>query len=283
MKTVTIPAAFRPHYLAQVLASLRRNDCSGYELFVAVEPTPQVDETLRLLEAVDWMPVQVVRNPVLLGVRSNPYQLMQRAFEAGSILNVFLEEDVVIAPDAVRMANWYVETQGDQEWLCLNFLNYRSMGSNRDPLALFSSSGFNGLGLCIMRRAWEDWFSQEWFNEERVARIYPGRYGWDWSLGAVVAELKLRTLTPLLSRANHIGREGGVHCSPEYHDRTFGNLAVNADACPGAYKILAQDPPSLVPDPSTQLSSRDAPTYAKGQERNRVSRRSRPKPLQEGL
>jgi hypothetical protein len=166
---------------------------------------------------------------------------MSRAFDAGSIMNVYLEEDVVVAPDILRMANWYLTTQDETKWLSLNLLNYNSSPS--DALGLIPSKQFNALGLVIRVHAWRTWFKNYWLDDSVVKRVYgehPHRAGWDWSMNAVLEEQNLRTLTPVLSRSNHIGREDGVHASPEFHDRTFGNLVVAGKLHEGNYYIVGE-------------------------------------------
>lgn len=241
-KTITITAWNRPAYLRQVLDSLRANDCSGYELFVGVEPSDRAEEIVKIVEAVDWMPRTVIRNPVRLGVRGNPYTLLDRVFSRGSLLNIYLEDDVIVSPDAVRMANWYLETQGEREWLSLNFLNYESYPGI--PCGIRAWQNFNALGMALRPFAWFHWFEPHWLDDEIAKRVWKTSTGWDWSITAFLKEHpEVRTLTPHLSRSNHIGREGGVHCQPEFHDLMFKNLVMNQDPNPGPYRIIGEPTP----------------------------------------
>ena len=63
----------------------------------------------------------------------------------------------------------------------------------------------------------------------------------------------LRTLMPRCARANNIGREGGVHCIPRFHDENFAALQMNEDATIDGYRIeggddLGGDQPRWRPD-----------------------------------
>lgn len=238
MRTITITATHRPEYLVEVLRSLKENDCRGYELFIAIEPTPRADEIVELVKKIDWIKTHLVKNRKRLGVRKNPFLLLERVFGQNSELNVYLEDDTIVAPDTLKLANWYHETQRPGSYLCLNLLHYESRAD--DPRALLASKRFNSLGIVMQREAWERWFSKEWLSDERVKRVYPGKVGWDWSISSLLAEEKdLLTLTPKLSRSNHIGREGGTHATPDFHDRTFGSLAVNRDPQIEGYYIVS--------------------------------------------
>ena len=235
MKTITVTACSRPVYLRQALESLRKNDVGQYKLFFGIEPGS--GEVLEVCKSVDWMEKDITVNPRKLGVRVNPFTLLTKVFKEGSELNIYLEEDVVVSPDVTKLADWFLEAQREESWLSLNLLNYKS--TNTDPIGLLPSKHFNSLGLCIKPHAWKTWFEPNWLSDTAAQKVYQGRsVGWDWSMTAVLAlEKDLQTLTPVLSRSNHIGREGGVHASPDFHDRTFPHLPINQDPSPGAYRI----------------------------------------------
>lgn len=236
LKTISITAYKRPEYLKQVLASIQANKfVDQYELFLGLEPGN--NEIVDLVKSIDWIKTHIYVNDVVLGVRKNPHKLMNKVFLAGSIMNVYLEEDVIISPDALSMANWYLETQPENAWLSLNFLDYGS--STARPYVLIASKKFNALGFCVKSWAWREHFSRFWMSDDGTKRVYGEEYsGWDW---AVTAHLKenagLKTLTPMLSRSNHIGRNGGVHASPEFHDKIFPHLPISDGSYPSNHFI----------------------------------------------
>lgn len=242
MRTITITAWQRPHYLAQALESLRVANPEGYTLVCGLEPDN--GETVRMCKAIDWIPTVIHKHPHKRGVRDNPFFLLNDVFgRMGSVFNIYLEEDVIISPDAVRMANWYWDiTRPNQErWLSLNYFHPGSRTD--DPVGVMESKNFNALGMVITKPSWERWLKPNWYNDARPKTVYgPDHTGWDWCMTAMLAqEARVKTLTPILSRSNHIGRDGGVHASAEFHDETFPHIKINTDPNPGDYVVRKED------------------------------------------
>jgi hypothetical protein len=175
----------------------------------------------------------VHRNVSRLGVRANPYNLLRTIFDSGVDNVLYAEDDLVLSPDATALSNWYFSTFPQGSYLALGLFNYSSDDKQRHgaPTAIYSSKKFSALGLALDRSAWEQWFKPYWFNDD-LWKLY-GEYhvGWDWSITGLLRHVPgLRTLIPALSRSNHIGREGGVHCTPDYHDQTFPRVVWNQDS-----------------------------------------------------
>ena len=235
MKTITITTNNRPELLERMLQSLQTcfvhqpgDLWEHYQVFAGCEPGCPRNVEL-LLQHVP--PSQITVNSQCLGVRHNPYETLKRAFAAGSEANVYLEDDIVLAPDAFQMAEWYWSIQQPRH-LCLNFLNYHSDPA-RPATVLETADEFNALGVCLTRQSWQEHFEPSWFID------LPGfAHGWDWSVHRRLrANGGLFTLQPALSRSNHTGRYG-VHCRPRFHDQMFANLAVNSDPGPFEYRIV---------------------------------------------
>jgi hypothetical protein len=194
---------------------------------------------------INWIDTLVHAHPHKKGIRDNPYFLLNDVFNRmGSIFNVYMEEDVVLSPDAFRMADWYYEqTRANQErWLSLNFFHPGTKPD--DPVGIMESKNFSALGMCITKPAWDRWFRPNWYDDAKAARVHGEKdhQGWDWSMTATLAtEAPLMTLTPLFSRSNHIGRDDGVHATPQFHDQTFRHLKINTDPNPGEYVIRSPD------------------------------------------
>lgn len=247
-KTISITAWQRPEYLKQVLASIKEAAPVGYKLFIGLEPGNP--HSFAVAQSVDWIEKKVIVNPERYGVRRNPFNLLSTVFsaEVGSSFNLYLEEDVIVAPDAFKLAEWFTSRSDAEQWLALNLLNYDSDIAN--PRGIIQSNRFNSLGMGITGAAWNKWFKPNWMNDDASRRVWKGRHvGWDWSMTAVIAENKgLETLTPLLSRSNHIGRDGGVHCSAQFHDSTFSRLQVNKDRNISGYYIIGKEEPTSKQD-----------------------------------
>jgi len=245
LRTITITGWKRPHYLRKSLETLAQNDLKSpdsrklkdWKLYCFLEPG--CAETVKVCEEFDWPHKEIIVNRKRMGVRENPFAALCRVFNDDSKMNIYLEEDVVLSKDAIRMANWYWDiTRADQErWLSLNYFHN---GSNpADPVGLLESKAFNALGVVMTRPSWERWFKPSWHDDSKSKQAWGKHYiGWDWAITSMMAiEKPLMTLTPAFSRSNHIGREGGVHATPKFHDQHFNNLPINQDPNPGKYVI----------------------------------------------
>ena len=211
---MTMVACNRLHYLVQTIECLKRNSLQGYTLFLGVEPTDEA--VVEYCKRLDFMPINLTVNRTRLGVAWNPRATINRAFESGSEFNVAIEDDLLLAPDALDLANWFFSLN-HRQFFSLNLCNYRS-----DPLfpsEIEASSHFIPLGWAVTRAVWQTFLQPNWMCDER---------GWDFSVNKVLeSHPNERLLQPKLARSNHNGRDGGEHCTPEFHDRTFGQLRIS--------------------------------------------------------
>ena len=160
LRTITATAYRRPHLLKAMLETLLANELSGWRILIQIDASPVADDMARMAESLlDGHDRDIAINPSRLGVRENPYRLLERVFAEGSALNLYLEEDLLLSPDATRLASWY-ETNHCPEWLCLNLIagGCASAGllSNPDfPTLLFAGPTFNSLGFAVRRQEWQ--------------------------------------------------------------------------------------------------------------------------------
>jgi hypothetical protein len=237
MRTITITGYKRPELFDQLLTSLIRNDLTGWKIFIQVEPTPMAEDYLqvaaRVLKGGDY---DIVVNPSLLGVTQNPYALMDKVFSRhNSSLNIYLEEDMVVAPDVTRLALWYAERHRS-EWLCLSLLSagcgglgFLSYPEHAD--LFFPSKAFNSLGFVVRREEWEAHIRRVWTrNDPADCRLDGGiAGGWDYAVyHHLLGQENLYALQSVAARALHTGREGGVNCKPEWHDLAFDGAVLPA-------------------------------------------------------
>jgi glycosyltransferase involved in cell wall biosynthesis len=181
---------------------------------------------------------ELVVNDEVLGIQVNPHQVLGRAFAAGSNLNLFLEEDLLVSPDATAIASWFNENH-QPGWLCLNLLAVTcgSAGTLSDPQTpneLFLARTFNSLGFVARRQEWYDLIEPMWFggNDPRVAGGWTANWGtkgvggWDWSIYALLAHrTDLFAVQPALARAVHTGKTG-TYAKPEFHQRAFQGIDI---------------------------------------------------------
>jgi len=226
MKTITLPVATRPHYLRQMLDTLKENNLEGYKLYVNAEPNQAVIDVIR---SVDFIPTTVIVNRDRLGVRQNPYNCIQRAFDDGSTFNVHLEDDIILSPDTLQLASWYYKEYKDKPLTHLNYgmFNYKSNPDEPDKIQVIEGK-FIGLGWCTFKECWNKWYKPYWFDDKINAEVWsPQTVGWDWSIAAIAKTDNLTSLQPLTSRTNHIGRVGGTYCGADFHDKTFPQIIIN--------------------------------------------------------
>jgi hypothetical protein len=206
---VTMTAFKRPKYLQTALDSLKKNDgLADYVLNFGVEPGN--DEVIQICKSVNFMQSNTVVNPSRLGVRNNPYELLKRTFNSGAEGVLYLEDDIIISSDAVRLATWYLNHPRRNEFLCLNLYNHDSQ-ADADPAATFAGSKFSALGFALTKEQWATHFEPAWKRDAR---------GWDFSITGLIAS-GLLVLQPRISRSHHIGRDGGTHYRASLHDAIY--------------------------------------------------------------
>jgi hypothetical protein len=107
-RAITITGWQRPQLFHALLKSLAANDLRGWQIFVQLEPSEYVEVyRAAAAEVLADVPVFVTANPERLGIRMNPYSLLSRVFEGKADFVLYLEEDLLLAPDATALAQWY--------------------------------------------------------------------------------------------------------------------------------------------------------------------------------
>lgn len=206
---MTMTAFRRPDYLDMVLSSLKKNPgLDDYTLNFGVEPGNS--EVISICNNVTFMKSSTLVNQVRLGVLKNPYELLKRTFDAGADGVLYLEDDVVLGPDAVKLSTWYFNQPRRNDFLCMNLYNHDSH-ADANPASLFSGSKFSALGFALTKEQWKNYFEPSWTKDSR---------GWDFSITNLIST-GLRVLQPRISRSHHIGRAGGVHYLPSRDDKFY--------------------------------------------------------------
>ncbi len=250
---ITVTGWQRPQLFRTLLESLAMNDLQGWVMQVQLEPSGLVDQyRAAASELLGATPVHIAVNPKQLGIRLNPYDLLNRVFQAGADLVLYLEEDLQLAPDATALAQWYAENHR-REWMCLSLLSGGCgsegfISDRRYPDILFAGRTFNSLGFAVNRNEWDCYLRPAWLADGpiydcRVQRVD----GWDWSVYLQLIRTRgLYTVQPVTARATHTGRHGGVYCTPEFHDAAFAGLEL-AEGRSHPYRLVARQslPPSL--------------------------------------
>lgn len=226
MKTVTLPVYKRADYLRETLDALKSNRTDGYTLYVSVEPGS--DEVAGMVKAIDFMPTKILWNKEKLGLNANIRQALFSAMEDGSEFNVAIEDDVVLSPDALDLAEWFRTYDKRGEYIALVLCHFDGKGRPRvlHPLRKFWSWGY-----CFTREGWKKAFVDGWDYVEKQRKEDKRGTNWDTLMMRWVLTRRFSTLLPDLSRSRHIGEVGGTHFlehnASKHYDRFFRNLPVS--------------------------------------------------------
>jgi hypothetical protein len=246
-KTITLPVWNRPEYTKKVLESLEKANTKGYELLVGIEPgCKEVLEIVHKFAKKEILPTRIIINEENKGINYNNLNLYEKAFNSGSEFNVAIEDDIVLSPDALDLANWFLKCDKNKKYMLLNLFN--NSKDYKTPLVLIESKSFCPWGFCFTKKVYLKWIKPYWmyhpinFNwllykigGEKVGK----NIGWDCSIFKILTKHHLKTLVPTLSRSKNIGRESGVHSTPELFDKQFPKTLVSANKYYGnRFKII---------------------------------------------
>lgn len=229
MKTMTLTATNRPDGLRQTLDSLAKNaHLDEYVLFCAVEPvqTAAGQEVRKICQEIDFMKKSVVLNPRILGVKDNPFAIQKRVFDIGSEFNIYLEDDVVLSPDAIELCEWYRQRPDLHTGMCLNLYNPDESDASR-PVEVVKGKRFSSLNYATTRDQWRKHFEPNW---------YKNRLGWDYSIVDTLNQPGMFNTMPALSRSHHIGLEG-IHYRKAQHDSQYLHNPWHQGPAPSNYEI----------------------------------------------
>lgn len=247
-RSITLTGMARPELFREMLACLIRNDLAGWNIRIRIEPTDRSRQFIQIADQLlAGLRYSIGVNERRLGLAINPFIAIEGAFQQGSALNLHLEEDFLISPDATAMALWYMRNHRPN-WLCLSLLagpcGFTGMLSNPAfPDMLFETRVFNSIGFALRREEWEAHARPAW----PLGRVRAGvgasgwrhGWGWDWAIyGALVANRDLVAVQPALARASHNGPYG-ENVRPWFHDKTFGGLPLSAGRT-ADYRLFAE-------------------------------------------
>lgn len=172
----------------------------------------------------------IMRNETRLGVRENPKAAIAAAFSAGSEFNLCLEEDFLLAPDALSLADWYI-ANAQPHWFCLNLLasicNSRgNLSAPAHPDFVFESRCLSSIGLGFTRDMWQQiepiWSEPRTYRRSSWRRMYHD--GWDHALLAhLLTHPHLRTIQPVAARCTHLGAIG-TYCREDFQRDAFDHI-----------------------------------------------------------
>ena len=228
MKTITFPVGYRPQYLTQFLACLEKQNLDGYTIFCSAE---KCAACIRVLKD-SKLDLNIIYKQDSCGyqdhsgAKNNMFNALNAAFEAGSTFNLHLEDDFLLSPDTVDLANWYYENFKDKPTTYISYGMFGFSPRGEDYSALEEVPFFEGLGWCTFKEGWEECYKKAWFDNTLVKKYFKA-HGWDWSVQAFFKEYGYKALRPLINRTQHNGRIGGTCCTVQHHDKHYTPLKWN--------------------------------------------------------
>jgi hypothetical protein len=210
-KTISILAYNRPDYLRQTVEALSR--CRGIEQFDAVISLDGGSPIK--LDVGDDQRTKVLYQLNNFGIDRHNEQVFKYVFnDLGSDVNVCLEDDVCLDPDALELVDWFaaLPTRSHYAWLSIGNFDKRweCVG---DPYAVVREEQEYKLCTAAFVLSKESWqkVGPRWCEATKLMQ------GWDWQLSMVAYLEKWKSLTPVVSRCTNIGRVG-VHSYSEFFD-----------------------------------------------------------------
>ena len=235
----------RPGYLRQTLDSWSRVRGIGNCMLV-FRCEPGCPEAAELCETVDFAPALTVRNHLRAGVLANPWRALehgffmhgaQRGYPFADDFVVLAEEDMVVSPDVLEYFTWAQRYRDDQQVLGVTTYQHHER-----------PGGLAGAGPADWRDenefhfwVWGTW-RDRWHNHIRDTwDLTYARKGWDWDLrDRLVLGAGMTMIAPSLCRSQHIGREGGTHCTPDQFDGLLSSCFAGLDVPPQDYQEVTR-------------------------------------------
>ncbi len=204
MKTISIPVYNRPETLKALIDSFiaTGTDLTDYRFVFSVDPSDRTNEVVniandpRIRSYIEMIDI----NPVKLGVVGNTYKAISMAMALEPEWNLYLDDDMVVAKDALSLLEWSFEN------VKLNFAavclcNIENEGN--DLCRVKTHKGFMGWAFAMTPIQFTAYAKNVWFNPPM----------WDWSVGKYVEGIGVPFIFPAVSRARH-GSSHGVHLTP---------------------------------------------------------------------
>lgn len=246
MKTISLPVYRRPDRVRRLAETLRANRPVGYTLFVSAEPG--YPEVIEAVKAIDFMPVELSVNAVRFGLNANIRKSLMAAMEAGSEFNVALEDDIILAPDALKLADWFSTYKHRGEYACLGFFAKNS--SRTSPFEVCITQDFRSWGWCFTRSAWNDFIFPGLHCEPAMNPQVEFSHLWDFKLQYYLVRYGIKTMHPILSRSNHEGYEDGTNVLDAEIVRRLKN-PILSEGCEGEF-FVTRPSGKVTLDPATK-------------------------------
>lgn len=242
---IGVTAWNRPSCLRDCLASLAlQMHGADWPVFLHVDGEGGREKEIRALAAASGLSIQVRVERQNLGVNLNTYGTMQWIWDEGYNWAVYLEDDLVLSPDALRLAAWYIghaaeiEVTHGVDYIGAYCLCTRGGGTN--PTEILLSRALIAWGFVMSREQFK-WVEPAWLSGEKDTP--PSM--WDRHIARRVRGRGPHAYNciPTLSRILNIGREG-IHYTPERWRRDTEGMVAGIHAAEYEYKVAGWDEPA---------------------------------------
>ncbi len=231
MKLITLCLWRRPNYTQQVLAAL--SACVGiadYIVLAHLDGPPNAD-VLAACAQFTACPLLVMQSPQHIGCNASTFRVLNTAFALADYV-IHDEDDVLLAPDALRYFEWARQFESDDKIMTVAAWRHDDgwlhqwgrpfpEGKNEHRHVKFMYN-FHGWGWATWRSRWTD-IRDNWTTGGDHDR------SWDIVLCAYRNATGRGQLIPLVSRANNIGAELGTHRGASWMDYWAGSDGFTAD------------------------------------------------------
>lgn len=218
-KTISLACYNRPQVLRETLDSIKEQmaNLADYKLYINCEPGN--NEVIDIIKNIDFIETDIVINSKQLGLNANTFAHISRAFEK-SDFNLYLEDDIVLSPDALNLFEWYME-QDLTDIAMMALCNITDRGNKLDENLLYRTRLMYCWGFVVSNKQFEKYFKPVWF---------PTTGYWARNSANHIRSFKnLYNILPQLSRATTIGRTGANMREHHWRKYDLENHKFNTD------------------------------------------------------
>lgn len=234
----------RPSYLRETLESWSQvRGIGDHHLHFRCERG--CDEAVQVCREVDFAPRTIAVNINRQSVLANPWHAFEDGFTASlsSYFVILAEEDLVVSPDVLEFFSWCQRYRDDPQVLgATSYQHHEQPGglAGVGPADWSRDDQFHFWVWGTWQDRWERLIRNDWDFTYRENGGGPGQRGWDWRLrNLLVVGLGMKMIAPSMARSQHIGKYGGVHCTPDQFEGLLSSCYAGADVPPQEYEEVA--------------------------------------------
>ncbi len=242
MKIIAMTAYNRPTLLYACLQSLSAaNKIDNWQIWILIDPSDLVAEIIAVIEFFikNGLKIKFEVNSAKMGVRRNPYKLLQWCFGLDASLVLYLEDDVIVSRDCLEVA----EAIGKIPDFSSNYLAANLLTTTCNSHSVFTVAAaeqlklkniflenkfFSSLGIILNRYQFLKHFEPNWFRTPLKLRSFWGAEsdGWDLAINDYLLSCdQLFNIQSLVPRITHQGTHG-THADYDFHQLAYSHIQV---------------------------------------------------------